>query len=221
MCGRFALYHEGDEIAERFQLDRAAVELEPRYNIAPTQPVAVVVQTEERLLDAYRWGLVPSWARDPAIGNRMINARGETLAEKPAYKAAFRRRRCLIPASGFYEWRKDGKAKIPTFIRCRDGAPLALAGMWEEWRGGDSEPLRTCTIVTTAASDFMRPIHDRMPVILNGDGQRAWLDPGQQDADALSALLRPWAADDLLAHPVSGRVNSPGHDAPDCIAPAG
>ncbi|MBI2504465.1 MAG: SOS response-associated peptidase [Candidatus Latescibacteria bacterium] len=219
MCGRFALHHATAEVAEHFGVEQLSIELAPRYNIAPSQPVAVVRQRGVRSLDACKWGLVPSWAKDPKIGNRMINARAETLAEKPSYKGALKRRRCLIPASGFYEWRQQDGERIPTYIRAVDDSLLALAGLWEEWRPPQGEPLHTCTILTTQANAFMAPIHTRMPVILSPAGWERWLDPGQQELDPLLALLQPLAGDELAAHAVGRQVNAASCDEPFCIQP--
>lgn len=220
MCGRFALYHSAAQLSERFSIERIVVDLPPRYNVAPTQPVAVVVQPSQRHLEAFKWGLVPFWAKDPKIGNRMINARAETLAEKPAYRAALKRRRCLIPASGFFEWKKAEKEKIPHYIHLADDRPFAMAGLWEEWTSPADELLHTCTIITTQANDFMTPIHHRMPVILSSAAQETWLDPSLEDPSELVSLLQPYPDDDLTAHPVSKQVNKPVYDAPDCIEPA-
>jgi putative SOS response-associated peptidase YedK len=219
MCGRFALHHCAAEIAAQFAVEQLAVELPPRYNIAPSQPVAVVLQRQGRVLEAFQWGLVPFWARDARIGSRMINARAETLAEKPAYKAALTRRRCLIPASGFFEWKKAGKQKRPLYIHQTTGHPFALAGLWEKWTSPQDQPLYSCTIVTTEANPFMASIHARMPVILTPEQQHAWLDPRQDDPRELLSLLHPYAGDTLTAYPVASRVNVPTYDAPDCIAP--
>lgn len=219
MCGRFALYHSAEELAERFAVDQVEIVLQPRYNIAPAQPVAVIRQQTQRVLEAFQWGLVPPWVREPQRNRGLINARAETAASKPAYRAAFKHRRCLIPASGFYEWKGTGKERIPHFIHLADGRPFAMAGLWEEQRSPLGEVLRTCAILTTPASEFMAPIHDRMPAILLPDQEAIWLNPAQ-DLAALEALLRPYAGSDLVARPVSRKVNSPAHDAPDCLAPA-
>ena len=219
MCGRFALHHSAAQLAERFSIERIVVDLPPRYNVAPTQPVAVVVQPSQRHLEAFKWGLVPFWAKDPKIGNRMINARAETLAEKPAYRAALKRRRCLIPASGFFEWKKAEKEKIPHYIHMADDYPFAMAGLWEEWTSPADEILHTCTIITTQANAFMTPIHHRMPVILDPESQSAWLDPSQEDPAVLTSLLQPYPDDHLTAYPVSKQVNKPINDTPDCIEP--
>jgi putative SOS response-associated peptidase YedK len=219
MCGRFALHHGAEELRARFAVEQMVADLAPRYNIAPTQPVAVVLQRELRVLDRFRWGLVPFWAKDPKIGSRMINARSESVAEKPAYRGALGSRRCLIPASGFYEWKRRGEEKIPTYVHRADGRPFAMAGLWERWSAPDDHTLHTCAILTTRASEFMADIHDRMPVILTPDQERAWLDSALGDPGELVSLLQPYEADDLAAYPVSREVNAPAHDAPDCIAP--
>ncbi len=235
MCGRFAFYSPDEAITQLFALDAAAPVL-PRYNLAPTQFVPAVRDGEAgRALSLLYWGLVPFWAKDRKIGNRMINARGETLAEKPSFRNAFKKRRCLVVADGFYEWQKTDDGKVPHFIAARDGQPFAMAGLWESWKpkdpkdlpgevspeDGEPAPLESCTIVTTTANDFMRPLHHRMPVILSADDYAAWLDPGNHDTDALATLLVP-APDDLLdARPVSKRVNSPTNEGPELIEPAG
>ena len=219
MCGRFALHHTTDEVADLFSVDHVAAGLLPRYNIAPSQPVSVIVQHDHRTLEAFRWGLVPFWAKEAKIGNRMINARAETLAQKPAFRAAVKRRRCLIPASGFYEWRKAGSAKEPTYVFRTDQRPLAMAGLWEEWCSPDDEILHSCAIVTTAANDFMRPIHHRMPVILDPPAAETWLSLAITEPGELAGLLKPYGPDALMAHPVSPQVNVPEYDAPDCLEP--
>jgi putative SOS response-associated peptidase YedK len=203
-------------------VDEAPDELEPRYNIAPTQSIAVVRQFEDglRSCDLLRWGLIPSWAKDPAIGNRTINARAETVAEKPAFRAAFRRRRCLVLADGFFEWRKEGK-KQPYYIRMRDEGPFAFAGLWERWApGAEDSALETCNLITTDANELMRDMHDRMPVILPREDYGTWLDPAIQDTQQLLALLQPYKSEAMIANPVSTRVNNPKHDDAECIAPA-
>ena len=219
MCGRFALHHATAAVAEHFGVEQVSFELQPRYNIAPSQPVAVVRQRGARSLDACKWGLVPSWAKDPKIGNRMINARAETIAEKPSYKSALKRRRCLIPASGFYEWRQEGVERVPTYIHAQDESLLGLAGLWEEWRAPDGALLHSCSILTTEANEFMAAIHTRMPVILPLAARDQWLDPEQQDLEALVALLQPLAGDELASHAVGRQVNAASFDEPSCIQP--
>jgi putative SOS response-associated peptidase YedK len=165
-----------------------------------------------------RWGLIPSWADDASIGNRLINARAETAAEKPSFRSAFKHRRCLIPTSGFYEWQKVGTKKQPHYIRRPDEVPFAFAGLWERWEKG-GEPIESCTILTTEANGMMRPIHDRMPVILGPEAWGQWLDPEGKESLPLKPLLRPYPDDWLTAYPVSTRVNNPKYDAPACVAP--
>jgi putative SOS response-associated peptidase YedK len=221
VCGRFALYTPQEAVVRLFRLDDAAP-LSPRYNIAPTQPVLAVRADEPAGREArmLRWGLVPFWAKDTGIGSRMINARGETIAEKPAFRQAFRRRRCLIPADGFYEWQKVPGGKQPWFISARDEVPLAFAGLWERWDNrGTEDPVESCTIVTTAANATLAPLHDRMPVILGADAWDSWLAADTPSATLLD-MLRPAANDLLAARPVSRRVNSPANDGPDLVSEA-
>jgi putative SOS response-associated peptidase YedK len=227
MCGRFTLRTPATVLTQRllFDLDIQDVpdDLAPRFNIAPTQSVAVVRELEEgeRCFNWLRWGLIPSWAKDPAIGNRTINARAETVAEKPAFRSAFRRRRCLVLADGYYEWRKEGKNKQPFYIRMRDEGPFAFAGLWERWSpGANAEPLETCTLITTDANELTRPIHDRMPVILSPDDFATWIDPDLDDRDELLPLLRPYDSAAMRADPVSKHVNNAKHDDPECVQAA-
>jgi putative SOS response-associated peptidase YedK len=230
MCGRYAFYTPMEAVVRLFRISEVhAHEIAPRYNIAPTQESPIVrlspffdagEQGETpRELALARWGLVPFWAKDRKIGNRQINARGETVAQKPAFRAAFRKRRCLVPADGFYEWQKTASGKQPWYIRARGAEPLALAGLWELWdppEGG--EPLATYTIITTVGNAFMQPLHDRMPVVLDESGRDAWLDPATPAA-ALQALLVPAPEDRLEAWPVSRRVNSPFNEDAELLAP--
>ncbi len=220
MCGRFTLRTPANLLVERFMLD-STPDLAPRYNIAPTQDVAVVRATPEagRQLALLRWGLIPSWAKDPKIGNRMINARGESVAEKPSFRSAFKRRRCLVLADGYYEWRKIGKAKQPYWIRMQDERPFGLAGLWETWRGGDDDIVESCTIITTSANELTKKIHDRMPVILDDADYELWLDPSVQDRQLVEPLLRPYDDGEMTFDPVSTVVNSPKNDRAECIEP--
>jgi putative SOS response-associated peptidase YedK len=206
-------------LVRQFRLDMAAP-LPPRYNIAPTQNVAVVRQSEsgQRELAMLRWGLVPGWADDIAIGNRMINARGETVAEKPSFRTALKKRRCLVLADGYYEWKKTGKQKQPYLFHFEDDRPFAFAGLWERWTKG-TEPLETCTIITTVASELSANVHDRMPAILNDAAVDHWLDPGVTDAAELVTLLGPFADPAFVADPVSTLVNSPTHEDARCVEP--
>jgi putative SOS response-associated peptidase YedK len=222
MCGRFTLRTPARDLVEIFELLREP-ELSPRYNIAPTQNVAVIRQDgKSRELSLMRWGLVPSWSKDPKAGPPLINARAETVATKPSFRTAFKRRRCLIPADGFYEWQKqvDSKTKIPHYIRMAKDRPFAFAGLWDHWRHGEGEPLESCTIVTTEANELMRPLHDRMPVILPEENYAQWLDPKNEDLRALESLLRPYPPGEMTAFPISTLVNSPRNERPECIARA-
>ena len=282
MCGRFTLRASARVIAEQFGLFELPP-FAARFNIAPTQLVPVIRQCEKgvgsllperpdgghrrealvvaqktpdpffRELVWLRWGLVPGWAQDPTIGNRLINARAETAAEKPAFRAALRRRRCLIAADGFYEWQRAGRTKQPYFIRLRNDQPFAFAGLWEAWEGeaekgsgpicaqhpeGGHQPkvgrgkldltpfplshgsrLETCTLLTTEPNDLLRPIHDRMPVIVAPDDYRRWLDPAVEDPRQLAPLLVPYPSEPMEAYPVGGLVNNPTHESPRCIEP--
>ncbi len=220
MCGRFALFASGDELAERFQLPEAPP-FEPRYDIAPAQAVAAVRASDGGMaLSLLRWGLIPSWAKDLAIGNKLLNARSETVAEKPSFRSAFKHRRCLIPASGFYEWQKLGAGhKQPYFIRPRDGRPLALAGLWECWHDPQGEPVETCTILTTEANELMRPLHDRMPVLIDPASDGAWLD-AHAPVDALRALFVPSPSERLEVIAVGPWVSSVRNQGPQCLEPA-
>lgn len=223
MCGRYTLSHPVDELARVFGFEDRP-NLPPRYNIAPTQPVAVVRPKEGggRELALPRWGLVPPWADDPAIGSRLINARGETLLEKASFRNAARRRRCLVLADGFYEWRQENGRKQPYRIAMRDRRPFALAGLWEAWKGPKGAPLdaplETATIVTTSANAALKPLHDRMPVILDPGSHDLWLDPDAPVELAMD-LLRPCPEDWLDLYPVSPRVNSVRNDDEGCIQP--
>jgi len=221
MCGRFALTISPTALAKLFQLDEVPV-LEPRYNIAPSQAVAAVIKGREeakRILKWMQWGLIPFWAKDPGIGMKMINARAETAAEKPAFRDAFSHKRCLVPASGFYEWQKIGKEKQPYFIRLRDEECFAMAGLWQRWESKDGHTIESCNILTTDSNALMTPIHNRMPVIIDPHHFELWLDCARAAKDRLQQLLTPFPAHRMEAFPVSKSVNRPAHDAPDCVAP--
>lgn len=224
MCGRFALYVTLEELTDYFGLSESPTQLAPRYNIAPTQPVGLVrvnAQSQQREWALALWGLIPSWSKDPTIGARMINARAETVDEKPAFRAAFKRRRCIIPASGFYEWKKMNGGKQPYFITSADGEPLGLAGLWESWSGPNGEALESCTILTTDANEAVALLHDRMPVILNPEDYDEWLGAGKDSTPAqllqLKHLLRPFPADLMTLYPVSTYVNRPRNEGEACI----
>ncbi len=216
MCGRYTLAAPVNELVEQFDIDEYPSSITTSYNIAPTQEVAAVIaEDEKRKLEMLRWGLVPAWADDPSIGNRMINARSETVAEKPSFRKAFKDRRCLVLSDGFYEWRRTPDGKQPYYIHMKDGSPFAFAGLWESWR--NAEEVRSCTIITTEANELVGDIHNRMPVILAPEDYSLWLDPDFKEREALTSLLRPYPNDAMEAYPVSRRVNSPSNNVPDCI----
>ncbi|HEY7117926.1 MAG TPA: SOS response-associated peptidase [Tepidisphaeraceae bacterium] len=237
MCGRYTLVRLADVLEKFPWIEHGPPDLVPRYNIAPTQPLLAIANDHPEQFDHLVWGLVPFWAKDPAIGNKMINARAESLAEKPAFRNLLKRRRCLVIADGFYEWMPDpagGKkgGKIPMYVQMKDRKPFAFAGLWDTWKGSGGAPaasedgrttvdtgqtLRTCTIITTAANDLMKPIHDRMPAIIPPEDYRCWLDAKDEDAVELEKMLCPYPADEMTAHPVSTIVNSPKNEVPACI----
>jgi putative SOS response-associated peptidase YedK len=221
MCGRFTLTTDTKKLAEAFAGFEAPAELIPRYNIAPSQPVAVVANNGQNKIELFQWGLIPAWAKDPQIGDRMINARAETLAEKPSFKNAYKRRRCLVLSDGFYEWKKEegSKAKTPMYIQLTSGEPFAFAGLWESWRSPDDSTVLSCTIITTMPNELMAEIHNRMPVILPRAAYEQWLDPAERSPDQLSGLLKPYPAVEMRAYPVSTLVNNPKNDSPECVAP--
>lgn len=221
MCGRYALYGPISRLRERFDTNVDALDFHPRYNAAPMQWLSVIRQRPagERVAHLLRWGLIPSWSKDETIATRLINARGESVAEKPSFRAAFRKRRCIVPANGFYEWQTVAGDKQPFYIHPVEGDLFGLAGLWERWtRPTDGESLDTFTIVTTAANAAMRPLHDRMPLILAPEDYGAWLDsataPGQ-----VQALVRPYAEALLATRPVSKAVGNVRNDGPGLIAP--
>jgi putative SOS response-associated peptidase YedK len=221
MCGRFTLFEPDKVIAKEFGVSAFAPR-SPCYNIAPSQPITVVRATPTgsgREIALLRWGLIPSWSKEPAIGNRLINARAETASQKPSFRTAFRRHRCLIPANGFYEWQRLERGKQPFYIRMHDERLFAFAGLWDRWESPDKGVIETCTILTTTANAVLSPIHDRMPVILPPGEYDRWLDPALKDLDSLAPLLVPFPAEDMFAFPVSPRVNAPSNDDEGCIAP--
>jgi putative SOS response-associated peptidase YedK len=222
MCGRFTLAAVIAELQEQFEEVKLPEQYAPRYNIAPSQPVLVIPNDGKQTADFFAWGLIPVWAKDPTIGSRLINARGETLAEKPAFRGSYKHKRCLIPADGFYEWKSTpgSKAKVPYHIKMSTGTPFAFAGLWSEWHAPDGSEIRTCTIVTTAPNSLLSAIHSRMPVILQPADYPRWLDPGPRSPEELADLIKAFPAELMQAYPVSTLVNSPENDRPECILPA-
>lgn len=218
MCGRFTLSQPAAAIASAFQLEEIP-NLEPQYNIAPTQLVPTILQTEQgkRQLQMCRWGLIPAWAKDTSMGTRLINARAETVNEKPSFRSAFRQRRCLVVADGFYEWQHQAGKKQPFYFRLQNGQPFAFAGLWERWKSPDAEIIESCTILTTEANELLRPIHERMPVILNPDDYNLWLDPTVQTSEKLQQLLHPYPTEAMTSYAVSTKVNNPHNNTPECI----
>jgi putative SOS response-associated peptidase YedK len=221
MCGRFALIVDASVLADVFDVD-PPVGFKPRFNIAPTQSVPVIRQDLQGAKECaiVRWGLIPSWSKDEKIGARMINARSETAAEKPSFRSAVKTRRCLVPASGFYEWVKGPDGKQPHFIHFHDARVFAFAGLWERWSKSESGPLDTFTILTTTPNRLMADLHDRMPVILPPDAYAEWLEPRPLASDHLQKLVAPHPADGMEAYPVTTHVNRPANDDPVCVARA-
>lgn len=218
MCGRFVLTANPEAIQQQFDLT-SVPDIPPRYNVAPTQPVAVITNEKPRELTFHQWGLIPSWSKEPSIGSKMINARAESVAEKPAFRSAFKRRRCILPSDGFYEWQGRDGGKVPLFIHLEDRELFGLAGLWEVWHSPDGGEIHSCTIITTDANSFMQPIHNRMPVILHKEDYGLWLSPDEEPADVLQGLLKPYDSSAMRAYEVSKMVNRPGNDMPELIAP--
>jgi putative SOS response-associated peptidase YedK len=209
MCGRFAQRTDPKRLAKWFGVEEVP-ELEPRYNIAPTQEITAVRETEDgREMVFYKWGLIPSWAKDTSMGARLINARSETVREKPAFRQSFKQRRCIIPADGFYEWQRTEGRKQPFFFQMRDESPFGFAGLWEQWKGEEGQVINSCTILTTAANEVLKPVHDRMPVILHPDDYSLWLDHDTRKLEMVEDLLRPYPAEEMASYPVSTLINSP------------
>ena len=225
MCGRYSLVADISELALRFDFEGGGEPLPPRFNIAPTQEVLAVTRDADgsrNAARAMRWGLIPFWAKDYSIGNRMINARAETVDTSAAFRRAFERRRCLVVADGFYEWLKVGKARVPMRVALSSGEPFAFAGLWETWRSPEGEQVASCTIITTTPNAVMEPVHNRMPVILPRDAESEWLDmTGARPAAKLKELLVPYAGQDLDVYEVSTLVNSPRNDTPEVMARLG
>ncbi len=221
MCGRYSLIADLGDLARRFEFDGDLLRFESAYNIAPTQDVLTVVGGEARRGGFMRWGLVPWWAKDLSIGSRMINARAETVAERPAFRDALRQRRCLVLADGFYEWQRTGARKRPMRAVLRTGEPFAFAGLWSVWKDPDGNRIPSCTIITTATNDLLKPVHDRMPVVLPRQMEPLWLDPAIEDPDMLASVLVPYPDEAMEIYEVSDLVNSAANDGPEVIEPVG
>lgn len=225
MCGRYSLYADYSALLERFNIEEVSIdesEYAPSYNIAPThQVLAVVNDGTKNRLGMLRWGLIPPWAKDEKIGSKMINARAETAAEKPSFRNAFKKKRCLIIADSFYEWRRTDNHKTPMRIKLKSGEPFAFAGLWESWKSPEGKTISTCSILTTKPNDLMATIHDRMPVVLSKEAEKVWLDPKVDDPEVLGELLKPFDASEMEAYEVSSAVNSPKNNGPELIEKVG
>jgi putative SOS response-associated peptidase YedK len=221
MCGRFTLTVNPAELQDTFSNFIFPEKFAPRFNIAPSQPLLAIPNDGANKADFFVWGLIPMWAKDPAMGNRLINARGETVAEKPSFRGSFKYKRCLILADGFYEWKANPgtKTKTPYFIHMKDRKPFVFAGLWDSWEGPDGSNIKTCTIITTEPNELMNPIHNRMPVILHTRDYAKWLDASPQTPDKLLHLIKPFPADNMAAYPVSTLVNKPSNDQPELVVP--
>jgi putative SOS response-associated peptidase YedK len=220
MCGRFAQLQTISDLIKAYFVDDVLTDVLPGYNISPgSRIISIIRKDTKRLLVDFQWGLIPHWAKERAADRGLINARAESVSQKPSFRNAFKARRCLIPASGFYEWKKEGRIKIPYYVRLLTGRPFTFAGIHETWASPGGEEVATCAIITTGPNEIMKRIHDRMPVIIGDANRDAWLDPSLGPEDALS-LLKPYPDDAMEAYPVSTLVNSPKNDSPDCIQPA-
>ncbi|PQO28431.1 SOS response-associated peptidase [Bremerella cremea] len=220
MCGRYTLRARLNQLLQMYSA-QSEIEISPRYNIAPSQKVPVLRLGEDsgmREIVLMRWGLIPSWAKDEKIGYKMINARSETIQEKPSYRSAFKRRRCLVLADGFFEWQRQGSKKQPYLFQKKDGAPYGYAGLWETWTKGH-QPMQSCTIITTTANELVEDVHDRMPVILQERHLENWLNPEFDHVDRLKAMLAPYPSDEMQRYPVDPMVGSPKNDKPECVEP--
>ena len=219
MCGRYSLIADIGVLAERFEFDGAHLDHAPRYNVAPTQMALTVTNGNGSSASYMRWGLIPSWAKSASMGSRMINARAETVAERPSFRTAFQRRRCLVLADGFYEWQRRGSSRRPMRITMASGEPFAFAGLWDVWRDPGSEVVRSCAIITTEANELLSPIHDRMPVIVSRELEALWLNHDLQDPAVLGDILAPYPANAMDVFEVSNLVNSPANDGPELVVP--
>jgi putative SOS response-associated peptidase YedK len=221
MCGRFTLTIDPAQAQDVFGDFTFPDQFAPRFNIAPTQPVLTIPNDGRNRADFFLWGLIPSWSKDPSIANKLINARGETIAEKPSFRGSFKHKRCLIPVDGFYEWKVTPgvKTKTPHYIHMKDRKPFAFAGLWDEWRSPDGGEVRTCTIITTEPNELMSTLHNRMPVILHQKDYADWLDAAPRTPDSLLHLIQPFPAAKMSAYPVSTMVNTPNNDRAELVVP--
>lgn len=218
MCGRYTLV-KTSEVTRRFGAEQASFEVAPRYNIAPGQELPVVVRNSPNHLEMMRWGLVPSWAKDTKIGYQMINARAEGIEKKASFRKPFQKQRCIIPASGFYEWQKQGSRKIPHYFKMANDELFGFAGLYDIYTDENGQKLKTYTIITTEANEIVGPVHDRMPVILTPEEEAIWLDPEIHDPETLLPLLKPYPADEMMVYTVSTLVNKPQNDGPELLGP--
>jgi putative SOS response-associated peptidase YedK len=219
MCGRFVRITPISVLALKFRAEKVFSDLTPSYNIAPTQEIVIINDEGARQLIQCKWGFIPSWAKDPSVGYTMINARSETVARKPAFRSAFKKQRCLVLADGFYEWRAEGKKKFPMYIRLKSGECFAFAGLYNVWTSTEGEQTCTCTIITTEANETVKPIHDRMPVILPRDKEGIWIDPTTEEKETLMGILKPYPSEEMVAYEVSTKVNYPSYNTSQNIEP--
>jgi putative SOS response-associated peptidase YedK len=219
MCGRFSRFSIKPVIIEEFGIEEIGFDFEADYNIAPGRDIAAVIGGDKKQLVKLRWGLIPSWSKDPAVGYKMINARAETIAEKPSFRTAFKKLRCLIIADGFFEWGKDGKLKKPYYITMKSARPFGFAGLYARWVSSDGEEINSCTIVTTQANELLKPIHERMPVIVDRKDENIWLDPEIFENEKLGNILKPFDSEAMTVFEVDRIVNSPTNNSPECIRP--
>lgn len=220
MCYRFVRESKLVDIAREFGISEIDSEFKPSYNVAPTQTIPAVIHDSTRRIALFRWGLIPPWAKDISIGNKMLNARAETVTVKPSFRLAFKKRRCLIPASGYYEWRKENDKKIPVYIHLKTQSVFGMAGMWEQWHSPEGDSISSCTILTIASNERLKPIHERMPVIIPKNKTDFWLDQSMKDENQLVQLLKPYDHEQMNAYDVATVINSPRNDSPDNIQPA-
>jgi putative SOS response-associated peptidase YedK len=219
MCGRFVRAISLPELLKEFDVEEPPFDVQPSYNVAPSQEIVIIVNDGKKMLALCRWGFVPSWSKDTAIGNKMINARAESVAEKPSFKSAFKSKRILVVADGFYEWRKDGKVKTPVYVHLKSGRPFGLAGLFNIWTSPEGKKMCTSTIITTSANKLLGQIHSRMPVIINKADEELWLNSSVHDAEGLNHLMIPYKSEEMAYYEVSSLVNSPSNNSPDCIIP--